>query len=131
MATDIQTAADYAAYESSVAAFMQRNRLHNLSAGYVDCPECGASDFWQVEQCACGADREAWSEASFSWYACDCCGGTLGGDREHCTGAADNGQGGVEVLTFESVCSDCVYYAEYGQLDDSTMLRIDPDSNWD
>ncbi len=61
-------------------------------------------------------------ESFFSWRPCQCCGTHLGGDRYECDGY--NGQT-EEVEEYDCVCSDCVYYAEYGQLDDQTMLDIE------
>ena len=60
-------------------------------------------------------------EPEFSWRSCECCGTELGGDRYEARAyhPATN-----QVLEYE-VCADCVYYAEYGQLDDATMLEIE------
>jgi hypothetical protein len=30
-----------------------------------------------------------------------------------------------EIQTYEFICTDCIYYAECGQLDDTTMLEIE------
>ena len=35
-------------------------------------------------------------------------------DREH-----------NEILEYDKVCEDCIYYAEYGRLDDKTMSEIE------
>ena len=56
-------------------------------------------------------------EPYFSWSTCDCCGG-LPGDRYDANGF---NRATKEIHEF-SVCADCIYYAEYGQLDDMTMM---------
>lgn len=94
------TKKEYLDYQERVADFFERQRVENLSAD---------SD----------------SEPYFSWRPCDCCNRPLGGDRYPATGY--NREAG-EVYEFE-VCPDCVYYAEYGQLDDQTMLDIERSEN--
>ena len=61
-------------------------------------------------------DTEPW----FSWSPCECCGSTLGGDRYRMI-AVDEDR---EIVEY-AVCSDCMYYSTYGQLDDLTMLEIE------
>jgi hypothetical protein len=102
MVRHIETAADYTEYEAIVADFFDREGIGNLSGCYgEECEECGG-------------------EAHFSWSPCDCCNRDLGGDRYHATGWAPVEQA---VQTYR-VCADCLYYAEYGVLDDQTMLDI-------
>jgi hypothetical protein len=60
------------------------------------------------------------SENTFSWDRCDCCLDDDGGDRY---ALYAHQEGNSEIVTF-SVCPDCLYYANYGQLDDETMMRI-------
>jgi len=45
----------------------------------------------------------------------------LSGDRYHCSGYCPESK---EVY-FYDVCCDCLYYAEYGQLDDVTMMDME------
>ena len=90
------TKADYAEYEQAVAEFFEREGIANLSSTS--------------------------SESFFSWGSCQCCGSGLGGDREEANGFNPNTQ---EVQTYGCICTDCIYYAEYGQLDDTTMLQIE------
>ncbi len=93
------TKQEYKAYQETVAEFFSHG-LNNLSP---------VSD-----------DNGNWEEF-FSWSPCDCCGSPLGGNRYSCNGY--NGKTGeIEEYT---VCTDCVYYAEYGRLDDSTMWDIE------
>lgn len=60
-------------------------------------------------------------ETYFSWRACNCCGTRLGGQRQQAKGFNPRTR---EVHEYE-VCMDCVWYAEYGTLDDETMLSIE------
>ena len=60
-------------------------------------------------------------EPYFSWSSCECCGSSLGGDRYHANGINKYTH---EVNCYE-ICPDCLYYAEYGQLDDMTMMKIE------
>ncbi len=90
---------EYAEYQASVAAFFA-DGLCNLSAKSDDNGTC---------------------EPYLSWRPCVCCGRSQGGDRYDCDGF--NGRT-REVEEYEGVCSDCVYYAEYGQLDDTTMASL-------
>jgi hypothetical protein len=73
-----------------------------------ECPKCGES------VCV---------EPYFSWQPCGCCGSSLGGDREDYVAYnfGDTDDKMVEV----SICSDCVYWNEYGRLPDMDMLEID------
>lgn len=95
------TKREYASYERRVAAFFA-NGLQNLSVKTDE-------------------ERQECSEPYFSWQRCDCCGSSLGGDRYDC----DGWNATTEEIEEHSVCPDCVYYAEYGRLDDATMDEID------
>jgi hypothetical protein len=97
---DIRTKQDYEAYQKTVADTIKREKLTFISTGTND-GEHGDVDPW------------------FSWRPCECCGCTLGGNREYMW--AWSGETRVQ---FE-ICEDCVYYLEYGKLDDTTMLRIE------
>lgn len=87
----------YEAYKERVAEFFSHG-LNNLSI------------------------REDCHEPSISSRPCACCGDTLQGSRYEC-----NGYNGVtqEVEEYDSICENCVYYAEYGQLDDTSMMDIE------
>lgn len=92
------TKRQYADYQASVAAFMH-NGLTNLSS-------------------------KGTAEPFFSWTRCQCCKRPGAGMREEC-----NGYNTItnEIEEYDCICEDCVYYAEYGQLDDMTMLSIEKD----
>lgn len=93
------TKQEYAWYEAAVAKFFSHG-LHNLSTKSDDNGIC---------------------EPFFSWRACQCCDSSQGGDRYECDGYNDTTK---EVEEYDCICEDCVYYAEYGSLDDTTMSQI-------
>ncbi len=95
---------EYKEYEQDVADFFKREGITNLTGTYDE--ETG----------------EGSMEPFFSWYPCQCCGSTLGGDREECSGWNPTTK---EVHGPFTVCMDCVYYAEYGTLDDQTMIEVE------
>lgn len=56
----------------------------------------------------------------FSWRPCECCERDMGGDRETYTFAQSTG------LQFPAdICTNCVYFLTYGQLDDMAMEEIE------
>ena len=59
-------------------------------------------------------------EAYFSWRHCDCCSRPLGGNRYNAKGYNPTTK---EIYEY-SVCTECAYYVEYGQLDDMTMMDL-------
>lgn len=97
------TKQEYVDYQESVREFFDRTGLTNLSPITTD-------------------DND-WEEY-FSWQPCECCGSPLGGSRFDCNGAIRNPDGTFEPSISFSVCIDCVYYAEYGRLDDLTMMEV-------
>jgi hypothetical protein len=107
---------EYAEYQAAVAEFMEREGLANLSSGPLNCPECHGP----LEEGECG-EHGYMIEPFFSWRPCECCGSHLGGNREHAAGFNPT-TGAVQEYV---ICEDCVYYAEYGRLDDTTMLEVE------
>lgn len=100
---DVETAADYGVYCERVRDFLEREGLDTLSTT---------------------PNVNGYEESYFTWWPCDCCRRPLGSDQYTCSGynpATREVQEGYEV------CVDCVYYIEYGQLDDSTMWCIRKD----
>lgn len=83
-----------------------------------------SSGSWLAEcrQCPSDVDYEDGvcydAEPYFSWARCEICGTTLGGDREDCHGVYDGG------LIHLHVCSDCVYFAAYGNLPDASEKTV-------
>lgn len=100
-----------------------------------DCPECdgtgrqeSGADCLKCKgegKLECSEhDRELAGEASFSWSECECCGSSLGGDRHPAHGWLKR-EGQPRLLLHFSVCSDCLFFLNYGQLDDMSMMAIE------
>jgi len=65
-------------------------------------------------------------EGYFSWEPCYVCKRSQGGTRHDCAALSfPLPDGSREVLHPSGVCDDCIYFAVYGRLDDSTMLEIE------
>lgn len=109
------THAEYAEYEAAYARGLDGFNDAS-SGGCVGCQEC-------CEEYGYDHDTEellVTPEPYFSKSACDLCGSTLGGNREPAHALnADN-----EIVHLD-VCVDCVYYSEYGRLDDTTMADLE------
>ena len=90
---------EYNNYEKSVGAFFDRQGITNLSP---------------IQ------DDDGYNEPYFSGSSCDCCNRPLGGNRYDCDGYNPTTK---EVQEYQA-CTDCVYYAEYGCLDDMTMSEV-------
>lgn len=95
------TSIEYQNYQAAVERFHEQNKLR---------PGLCGSSLKNGEE----------SEPYFSWQPCECCGSTLGGNREDYSFACEDGS---ELEA--SICQDCVYYLAYGQLDDATMMEIE------
>jgi hypothetical protein len=100
---DIETKEQYQQYQKDVAAFIEREGLSFLSTGTDSVPEDD------------GGNVDPW----FSGRPCECCGCTLGGNREYLFACNQAN----EIVQFE-ICEDCVYFVNYDTLYDSTMIRI-------
>lgn len=100
------TKQEYVDYQHRIAQFLERENLQTFSQE----PNKLESGEYDTES--------DYPEAYFSWQPCECCGSPLGGNREDYIGF--NQETG-EVQGPYSICVDCVYYTEYGQLDDVTM----------
>lgn len=96
---DIETKEDYALYQEVVADFFKNEGVTNLSIIY---------------------NEEESTEPYFSWQNCECCKRSLAGNRYDCNGYNPT----TKEIQDYVVCEDCVYYVEYGQLDDMTMMKI-------
>lgn len=97
----IENQADYEQFVAAFNRFMESEGINNLSSDSDD-------------------------EGGFSWRKCDCCNRSLGGARYSATGVNP----ATKEVNSYSICGDCVYFAEYGRLDDSTMLDYDLDPNF-
>jgi len=106
------TKSEYADYEARVARGVEG--LTFISTGACPgCEDCGLPKEPSEHERACA------EEPHFSWRACDCCGSALGGDRHPAHGWRGDS------LEHLSVCTDCLYYLNYGRLDDTTMLEVE------
>lgn len=107
---------EYAEYQRAVDRGLEG--LAHISSGECSgCDECRDTYGYDDET----EEFEYPAEGSFSWSGCDVCGSTLGGDRYPMHGVMDDGKG--ELIHLEA-CEDCVYFCEYGQLDDQTMDEL-------
>ena len=89
------TRAEYDAFVTAVCSFYSREGVSDFSCRADCCP-------------------------SFSWQPFDCCRRPLGGDRHEVTAYHEGSRSAVSF----SVCEDCVYFAAYGRLDDTTMMGL-------
>lgn len=120
---------EYVEYRAAVARPLEG--LTHASSGACQ----GCADCLDPPECAeCGHEYgpeedwpESWydsaNEPHFSWSACELCGSSLGGDR-YPAHAYDTREGRDLIVHFD-VCVDCMYYLEYGCLDDRTMADIE------
>lgn len=100
MLKDITTKAEYEDYQTRFRLFMEREGINCLSR--ID---------WEADD-------------YFSMKPCQVCERQQGGNRVDCNGYNPTTKG---VCGPYSVCLDCHYYAEYGQLDDMTMMDMKDD----
>lgn len=108
------TKQEYAEYQERVATFLQR--VEHVSTG----PCSGCADCQREYDLEDGQDMDdVPAEPWFSWRPCEVCGDRFGGNREHYHGIVD------KEIVHGSCCEDCVYYLNYGRLDDTTMLSIE------
>lgn len=101
---DIMNKAQYQQYEADVAQFIEEEGIRFLRTG---------TDTKSEDE---GGSPDPW----FSWRPCECCGCTLGGNREYLFAVDADG----EQVQYE-ICEDCVYYVNYGRLDDQPMMRVE------
>ena len=108
---------EYEEYQTIFQSTWNEYNLTHLSQQYTPEEELNNEDLDICPWC----EEEIQGEPYFSWRSCEVCHSPLGGDRYHVNGINSKTN---EVICFEA-CPDCVYYAEYGQLDDMTMMEID------
>ncbi len=108
------TLSEYRDYVTSFAHYT--DGLTFASSGPLPgCKNCGLPDDDDEARDIC-------AEPFFSWCQCDFCGSRLGGNRVHAHAWC-----GGEICHF-TICEDCVYFLEYGRLDDSRMLELEQES---
>lgn len=111
------TKKEYETYKEAVRKNLEG--LEFISSGATsNCDGCGLGDDptqWAVD---------AASEGSFSWSSCDGCGSGLGGQRYPAHACMRDADGNEETVHLD-LCTDCLYFLEYGRLDDEQMLDIE------
>ena len=90
----------YESYKAEFAAFMANEGLSNLTSDSDNADE-------------------------FSTYPCDVCGERRGGQRCQATGYAPGPDHRLPVVNEYTVCVDCMLFAEYGKIDDMSMMDLD------
>ena len=108
-ADPMQTQAEYRQYQRAVAAFFEREGPESqyLSPKYSEEDADGNP-----------VDPSLW-EPHFSHAPCEICTSSLGKDR-HTYHWIHPTYGSIAV----AICTNCVYYLAYDQLDDQSMLDI-------
>lgn len=76
-----------------------------------------AADAWLLRFDPKDPDEEGY----FSHFPCGVCDRPTAGHRTECTWVNTNGRHGEPL----NVCDDCIYYQEYGRLDDQTMMDME------
>lgn len=94
---------DYQEYKRRVHQFLEKERIETLNP-------------------ITDENGGMWLGTEFTHTPCDCCSRSLAGARIEAN--AYSRKRGVIVGSFY-VCHDCIYFLEYGQLDDQTMLDIE------
>ena len=83
--------------------------MEHVSNGVcAECAECDTVGISEEDM----QERYASQEGHFSWHSCDCCGSTLGGNRNPVHGFISTPTG--PQLIHLDVCDDCVIFIEYG-----------------
>lgn len=107
----------YKDYFEAVKNTFESEGIENLSTVYSE--ELQEDENTFCHQCPhCG--ETVGPDPFFSWQSCEICKRPEGGNRYH---AAGYNREKDEIYCFD-VCEDCLYFAEYGQLDDMQMMDI-------
>ena len=94
---------------------------HNLAhLTFVSTGACAGCDECGLTTGSSDYERAALDEGCFSWSPCEGCGSSLGGNRYPAHGRDAND----EIVHF-SICVDCLYFLNYGQLDDTSMAEME------
>ena len=118
----IETQSDYAQFQDDFAQGAEG--MDALSSGPCPgCADCGLEDCHDMD-CP---EYELAGESWFSSSPCDICNRHLGGDRHPAHYIAPKNElhpNNGTTIEHLSICVDCVYFMEYGQLDDMTMMEV-------
>jgi hypothetical protein len=118
----VMTKDDYNEYVGSVRHFFEREGIENLTTIQVPEVDEGSEDEWEGSPPEPYTENDWSGEPFFSWHPCECCQRSQGGNRYTCEGYNRKLR---EVVGPFDVCEDCIYYSEYGRLDDQTMDEIE------
>jgi len=125
----IENTSDYAQFCDAFKSGTEDLEHGSFSAGYWTCPECDNAEWTNCDPCPeCETDPDTANEPHFSWSPCDICGRHLGGDREHVIGWLEGAEGHDYADSYQwegNACTDCIYFQEYHQLDDMTMMQVE------
>lgn len=124
------TTSEYFQYQLAVAQFFEREGIENLSSHRYTCESCHHKLNFDGPLPACGTEdckafgEPIYDQPFFGSAQCDCCKTGLAGDRLDASGYNRAAQKVYEY----TVCFDCIYFCEYGKLDDTTMLDMEDDT---
>ena len=105
------TREEYERYQKAVAESLVG--LTAISSGYCSgCDECSL-------YCDGDGDGDPIIEPWYSQRRCEVCGLTLAGNRYPVHGVTEDNE-----IVHLDACENCVYYIEYGRLNDTTMERM-------
>ncbi len=118
----------YVEYVKSFHKFFDDNKVNMLATAVPPCDDCDVkldSD-GECPECKKQLGDMDRPEPYFSWRSCECCGDTDGGNREDYI-AFNIGDPEDDTEYEVAICEDCVYFNEYGRLDDTAMMAVDKD----
>jgi hypothetical protein len=105
----------YTEYEERVAFYLKG--MKGVSTGPCSGCDICCKEYGLTE----GGSEEVTVEPWFSWSPCEICNDPIGGNREYWHGIIANDR----QIVHGSCCEDCIYYINFGRLDDTTMQEID------
>lgn len=119
---------EYAEYVKAVNKALEGLKAvsSGLCSGCDECAEAYSLEYETAEEFdEAISNGDAFDEPSCSSVPCDFCGDMLQGNRCIAHAVQPNSlHRPNEILHFD-ICEDCVYFIEYGRLDDTTMAEIE------
>ncbi len=108
------TKQEFAEYERSFRRGL-KGLTHVSSGACAGCADCCEDYEYDANQEEFQVEPENW----FSKSSCEICSCSLAGDRYPVHAIDKDGN-----IVHLDACPDCVYYNEYGQLDNTTMIGL-------